>query len=875
MILPVVARWAIFGAATLSSVFAQAPANDNFADAFDLTSETLPALSISTTVGATPEAGEPNHTAALGFGNIAANSVWWRWTAPADGEVTILLDGEGETEIDFEAVLAVYSGPSKDATFADITSVIDVDSLIGVSENSGFVATAGTTYYIAGQGFSTDGATDTAAVVALALDLNLGNAPVNDDFANATDIPSIPAFFSGTTANATVEASEPDHTFNEFGSIASNSAWYRWTPTTEQTLAATITAASYDQVVAAYRGETLTDLVEVDASDDFINGRERITIRGIPGETYTIAIDGSSPDGTVINSGLFTLDIQVVPSPANDNFDSRLALDPTVPSAAFGTTLASSAEPNEPPHDASGFNVPSDSTWWNWTSPFTGSVALSVQGSNFDAVLAAYEAFDPENENPAIDELFLLNSLDAGSRGVRESFRLNVVEGNTYIFAVDAFSADANPARFPGDYEIRVDPLPTNDDFSDALDLGTTAPITVNSTNIGASFEDDEPSHAFSESGNLASTSVWFTWEPPTTGLFTASVENPEINAVLAIYTGDTLPDLTSVAAVDDSPFSFAGETLQFWAVAGTRYSIAVDSFQDGLTEGAGGFFDLSIAVVPPPVNDNFADAIFFDTASFSTMGTTIGATPEAGEPDHTAALGFGAIAADSIWYRWTAPETATAQITVTGVSDAPFFHDSIFAIYTGTELDNLESVADVDREAGASESATVGVTAGRTYHIAIQSFASATVLPTPSPISLDVVSDPSTPPSAFNAWIAGFPELTGDDALPDANPSDDGISNLLKLVYDLDPRLPITQDPSAANAPSFETVDGTPTLSLNVSNNLGLGTGSIRPTVESSQDLLTFTPVGTLAAGPAAISVAPQPGRPRSFTRIRAEIVE
>ena len=872
MILHAVARWALFGAATLSSVFAQAPANDNFADAFDLTSETLPALSISTTIGATPEPGEPNHTAALDFDNIAANSVWWRWTAPADGEATILLDGEGETASDFEAVFAVYSGPSEGATFADITSVIDVDFSVGVSENARFVATAGTTYYIAGQGFSTDGTTQTAAVVALALDLDLGNAPVNDDFANATDIPSIPAFFTGTTANATVEASEPDHTVNEFGSIASNSAWYRWTPTTEQTLAATITAASYDQVVAAYRGENLTDLIEVDASDDFISGRERITIRGIPGETYTIAIDGSSPDGSVVNSGLFTLDIQVIPSPTNDNFVSRSTLDPTIPSAAFGTTLASSAEPNEPSHDENDFNVASDSTWWNWTSPITGSVALSVQGFNIDAVLAAYEPSD--SESPAIDELFLLDSLDAGFRGGRESFRLNVVEGTTYIFAVDAFSGDSTPARFPGDYEIRIDPLPTNDDFNDALDLGVTVPITANSTNIGASFEDGEPSHAISVSNNLASTSVWFTWEPPTTGIFTVSVENPEINAVLAVYTGDTLLDLTSVAAVDDSPFSFAGETLQFMAVAGTRYSIAVDSFQDGLTEGAGGFFDLSIGF-GPPANDNFADAIFFDTASFSTTGTTIQATPEAGEPDHTAALGFGAIAADSIWYRWTAPETATAQITVTGNGDPPFSHDSIFAIYTGTELDNLESVADVDQNVEASESVTIGVTAGRTYHIAIQSFASATVLPTPSPISLEVLSDPSTPPSAFNAWIAGFPELTGDDALPNATPSNDGISNLLKLVYDLDPRLPITQDPSAANAPTFETVDGTPTLSLNVSNNLGLGTGSIRPTVESSQDLITFTPVGTLAAGPAAISVAPQPGRPKSFSRIRAEIVE
>ncbi len=80
---------------------AAAPPNDDFANARTLAS-TLPVSDTGTNDEATKEAGEPEPSAPL----IAA-SVWWQWTAPAAGTVTISLCGS-----DFEPFLAVYTGAS-------------------------------------------------------------------------------------------------------------------------------------------------------------------------------------------------------------------------------------------------------------------------------------------------------------------------------------------------------------------------------------------------------------------------------------------------------------------------------------------------------------------------------------------------------------------------------------------------------------------------------------------------------------------------------------------------------------------------------------------------------------------------------------------
>ena len=86
---------------------AAAPANDDFANAAALSG--LPANATGTNVDATTESGEPEHT---DFSSVTPgeHSVWWSWTAPSDGDVTVDTCGSN-----FDTLLAVYTGSSVEA----------------------------------------------------------------------------------------------------------------------------------------------------------------------------------------------------------------------------------------------------------------------------------------------------------------------------------------------------------------------------------------------------------------------------------------------------------------------------------------------------------------------------------------------------------------------------------------------------------------------------------------------------------------------------------------------------------------------------------------------------------------------------------------
>ena len=79
--------------------FAISPGNDFFADAPPLTGA-AGTNKVDTTT-ATKETGEPNHA-----GNAGGKSVWWTFTAPTDGVLTLSTEGSS-----FDTLLAVYTGP--------------------------------------------------------------------------------------------------------------------------------------------------------------------------------------------------------------------------------------------------------------------------------------------------------------------------------------------------------------------------------------------------------------------------------------------------------------------------------------------------------------------------------------------------------------------------------------------------------------------------------------------------------------------------------------------------------------------------------------------------------------------------------------------
>jgi len=137
----------------LNLLAAARPANDAFANRILLSGSS--GSTTATNLLATKETGEPNHA-----GNAGGQSVWWKWTAPAAGQVS--LDTHGST---FDTLLAVYTGSSVAALTAVASN--DNDGSAGGTSGLLFEASAGTEYEIA-----VDGANGAAGGITLDWSLN-------------------------------------------------------------------------------------------------------------------------------------------------------------------------------------------------------------------------------------------------------------------------------------------------------------------------------------------------------------------------------------------------------------------------------------------------------------------------------------------------------------------------------------------------------------------------------------------------------------------------------------------------------------------------------------------------------------------------------
>lgn len=134
--------------------------NDYFVNAFQLNG--VPVTTTGSNVGATKELGEPNHSSQGGSSNPGGASVWWRWTAPATGAVTVSTAGSS-----FDTLLGVYTGTSVGGlTRVTYTQDYSDDIPSGLTSSVSFQATAGVTYRIAVDGYGAATGTISLAITA-------------------------------------------------------------------------------------------------------------------------------------------------------------------------------------------------------------------------------------------------------------------------------------------------------------------------------------------------------------------------------------------------------------------------------------------------------------------------------------------------------------------------------------------------------------------------------------------------------------------------------------------------------------------------------------------------------------------------------------
>jgi hypothetical protein len=119
-----------------------------------------------------------------------------------------------------------------------------------------------------------------------------------------------------------------------------------------------------------------------------------------------------------------------------------------------------------------------------------------------------------------------------------------------------------------------------------------------------------------------------------------------------------------------------------------------------------------------PPANDNFANAQVVSGCSGSVNGSNVGATAEAGEPNHSPDNGGGT---RSVWYQWQSASSGSVTVTTAGSN-----FDTVLAVYTGTAVNSLTSLGKNDDVVPGTEvtsTVTFPATAGTIYRIAVDGY--------------------------------------------------------------------------------------------------------------------------------------------------------
>ncbi|RYX85078.1 hypothetical protein EON83_07475 [bacterium] len=561
----------------LSWLLYRSPANDNYASAQNISG--VKGSTTGNTLGAYWEDGETSHAG-------ADSSVWFRWTAPANGAVTFDTIGTN-----WDTELSAFTG-TPIRTAKEVAQDRDGGGANGTSLMP-FTVSAGATYYISvgGAGYAFNDARGD-----FKLNWNFVNAPTNDAFSKAIALnPANGGTLTTSTYGATLEANEPEVEYDE--GIAS--IWYTWTAPTDGAVSFDTLGSSFNTNLGVYTGNTLSGLTVVAENDDNKSVEEtetsKVKFTAVKGTTYRIRID--SPEyasseasiGYPATHGPVRLTWSFVGAPSNDRFASAQLLN-TTNGGVVGSNIGANIEIDEPKPN---YRDEGASIWYKWTAPTNGAVTFDLAGSTYinglpmNTYLAIYTGSDLASLEVA-DE----NDDDKSNEPTETSrVRFTVKGGTTYYVRIDNADiayGDSGQSydRTHGSIALAWDFVgaPANDNFSAYENLGSGASGRVGGTTVGAGLEANEENPTYRDDG----TSLWYRWTAPYTGtvMFSTSgskgLDGKAYDTHLAVYTGNLIDGLEWVNENNDDGSSPTSK-VTFDAEAGTTYVIRVG---DGWASG-------------------------------------------------------------------------------------------------------------------------------------------------------------------------------------------------------------------------------------------------------------------------------------------------
>ena len=254
------------------------PGNDNFAQRMPLAG-TAPSV-ISSAADATTEGAESGS---------GTKSVWYTWTAPATGDVTMETCGASTTNAD--TTLRVTTGTA----FASLAEVAVNDDTAGcgtaVHPSYGsrvrFAATQGVTYNIR---------VAFLGVVSPRFRLRI-NPAASDDLTEAVRLLGRSPFTTGTTAGTSYETGEPSTADDQ----ATGTTWFRWKAPEGEAITLDTCRSAGPTVLRVLTGTAVGSMTEVASNDDGEcgGGLSRVTFTPTQFTDYAIQVESQGPGGPI------------------------------------------------------------------------------------------------------------------------------------------------------------------------------------------------------------------------------------------------------------------------------------------------------------------------------------------------------------------------------------------------------------------------------------------------------------------------------------------------------------------------------------------------------------------------------------------------
>jgi len=381
-----------------------APDNDSFEHRLALRGEETSTLAYLNE--ASSELREPMHFSLP----PPQKSVWWKWTAPADGNLDLQWNA-GSRSI----ALAIYAGWELD----DLVRVRGASN----SENShvNIGVKAGVEYAIVLAGYEGD-----AGEVSLTLDFSATGqylAPSNDNLADSSLIEKSSIRLSSSNLGATGEPGEPIHGDT---SAPTNSIWWKWQAPDSGILRVNTHGSGFDTTLSIYEGQTINELVLNGQNDDHSgSSTSEVEIETQEGKTYAIAVDGFGSQTGQIELNLFFI-ASDYESPVNDE-STHATLISQLGTPVDGTNEFATGKANEPLAENNPGRL--STVWWKWVADRQTPIAATTLGSSIDTILALCQVNGQE-----VPQLVQQND---DSFGTSSMVWFQPEIGQTYYFCID------------------------------------------------------------------------------------------------------------------------------------------------------------------------------------------------------------------------------------------------------------------------------------------------------------------------------------------------------------------------------------------------------------------------------------------------------